>query len=100
MNSSTRNEGRDTSTAALPPHCRHILGVDPGLQITGYAILESSHATPRVVEAGVLRSERQRWKATDMARRLRSLYDGLVEILEQFQPASVAVEQLFAHYDH
>jgi crossover junction endodeoxyribonuclease RuvC len=35
-----------------------------------------------------------------MPGRLVSLYDGLVEILEQFQPVSVAVEQLFAHYAH
>src|SRR5262249_46279487 len=29
-----------------------------------------------------------------------SLYDSIVEILKQFQPAVVSVEQLYAHYDH
>ena len=35
-----------------------------------------------------------------MAPRLRHLYDGIVEVLEQFKPSVVVVEQLFAHYDH
>ncbi len=35
-----------------------------------------------------------------MAQRLRSVYDGLVEVLEQFRPGVVAVEQLYAHYEH
>jgi crossover junction endodeoxyribonuclease RuvC len=35
-----------------------------------------------------------------MAPRLCTLYDGLMEVLEQFKPAVVAVEQLYAHYNH
>jgi crossover junction endodeoxyribonuclease RuvC len=35
-----------------------------------------------------------------MARRLVSLYDGIVEVMEEFQPGTVAMEQLFAHYEH
>jgi crossover junction endodeoxyribonuclease RuvC len=35
-----------------------------------------------------------------MARRVRVLYDGLLEVLDQWQPGVVALEQLFAHYDH
>lgn len=76
-----------------------ILGIDPGLQITGYGVLESSPRGPRVCEAGVIRSAPGR-TAADMAQRLRSVYDGLVEVLEQFRPGVVAVEQLYAHYEH
>jgi crossover junction endodeoxyribonuclease RuvC len=76
-----------------------ILGLDPGLQVTGYAVLEARAGTPRVCEAGVIRSAEAR-QATDMAQRVRHLYDGTVEILEQFQPGVVVVEQLFAHYEH
>jgi crossover junction endodeoxyribonuclease RuvC len=73
-----------------------ILGVDPGLQVTGYAVLESG---PRICEAGVIRSAEGR-ATTDMAPRVRALYDGIVEVMEQFHPTVVVVEQLFAHYDH
>jgi crossover junction endodeoxyribonuclease RuvC len=84
--------------SSQPPGSR-ILGLDPGLQVTGYAVLEPRNGLPRVCEAGVIRSAEGR-EATDMARRLRSLYTGIVEVLEQFQPGVVVVEQLFAHYQH
>src|SRR5262249_18555219 len=32
--------------------------------------------------------------------RLLSLYNGIVEVIEQFQPGVLAVEQLYAHYKH
>ncbi len=77
----------------------HILGLDPGLQVTGYAVLEARNGSPRVCEAGVIRSAEGR-ETADMAQRLRFLYNGIVEVLEQFQPGVVVVEQLFAHYEH
>jgi crossover junction endodeoxyribonuclease RuvC len=76
-----------------------ILGIDPGLQVSGYAVLEGRQGTPHALEAGVLRSSESR-EPTDMAQRLRHLYDGIVEVLEQFKPGVVVVEQLFAHYEH
>jgi crossover junction endodeoxyribonuclease RuvC len=76
-----------------------VLGVDPGLQVTGYAVVELRPAGPHVCEAGVLRSAEGR-ATTDMAPRLRALYDGIVEVLEQYRPTAAAMEQLFAHYDH
>jgi crossover junction endodeoxyribonuclease RuvC len=76
-----------------------ILGIDPGLQVTGYAVLEARAGTPRVCEAGIIRGAEGR-ETTDMAQRLRHLYDGIVEVLEQFTPGVVVIEQLFAHYDH
>ena len=84
------------SPAALP---RRILGLDPGLQVTGYAVLEARPAGPHVCEAGIVRSAEGR-QTTDVAVRVRSLYDGIVEVLEQFRPTVMVVEQLFAHYDH
>ncbi len=76
-----------------------ILGLDPGLQVTGYGVIEISDTGPKVCEAGVIRSAEGRDTA-DMARRIRTLYDGLCEVLEQWKPAAVAVEQLYAHYEH
>ncbi len=76
-----------------------ILGIDPGLQVTGYAVLESRAGRPHVCEAGIVKSSEGR-STTDLPPRLLSLYDGIVEIIEQFKPEAVSVEQLFAHYDH
>ena len=35
-----------------------------------------------------------------MATRIRALYDGLCEVLDEWKPTAMAVEQLYAHYDH
>jgi crossover junction endodeoxyribonuclease RuvC len=76
-----------------------ILGLDPGLQVTGYAVLEIAAAGPMVRDAGVIRSANKR-APTDMAARIKALYDGLCEVLDEWKPQALAVEQLYAHYDH
>jgi crossover junction endodeoxyribonuclease RuvC len=81
-----------------PPPGQRILGIDPGLQVTGYAVVEVG-TRPLVCEAGVIRSAEGR-STTDMAPRLLSLYNGLVEVIEQYKPDVVAAEQLYAHYEH
>ena len=86
----------------LPPYpepTRRVLGLDPGLQTTGYGVLDLTPAGPRVAEAGVVRSAVGRDPA-DMGDRLKSLFDGVVEVLDQWQPSAVAVEQLYAHVEH
>jgi crossover junction endodeoxyribonuclease RuvC len=76
-----------------------ILGIDPGLQVTGYAVVEVGSQGPHICEAGVIRVTEGR-KPADMAQRLHSLYTSIVEVVNQFHPEAVAVEQLYAHYEH
>jgi crossover junction endodeoxyribonuclease RuvC len=79
------------------------LGIDPGLNVTGYAVLEAGERGPRICEAGVIRGVIrgvERRVRGDMAERLRLLYEGIVGVLDQFQPGALAVEQLYAHYAH
>jgi crossover junction endodeoxyribonuclease RuvC len=84
-------------TAAVPTR---ILGIDPGLQVTGYGVIEGGPQGPVVREAGVVRgTERERQKL-DMSLRLTNLYNGIDEVIEQFRPSAMAVEQLYAHYEH
>jgi len=78
---------------------RRILGIDPGLNITGYAVIEPGERGPRVVEAGIVRAAAGRKKAA-LAERLRELYDSIVEVIQQLQPNVMVVEQLYAHYQH
>ncbi|HEY1377017.1 MAG TPA: crossover junction endodeoxyribonuclease RuvC [Gemmataceae bacterium] len=77
-----------------------ILGLDPGLQVTGYGVLEVGPSGPVVCEAGVVRGTEHERQKLDMAVRLANLYNGIVEVIEQYQPQSLAVEQLYAHYEH
>jgi crossover junction endodeoxyribonuclease RuvC len=78
---------------------QRILGIDPGLQITGYGVLEVQPQRPRVCEAGVIRATERGQKAS-LASRVQAVYKGIVEIVEQFQPETVVVEQLYSHYAH
>ena len=70
-----------------------ILGIDPGLRLTGYGLVETSGTSVRAVEAGVIRTDFR--KALPI--RLEELHAGLREILAGGCPAAVALEDLFAH---
>jgi crossover junction endodeoxyribonuclease RuvC len=75
-----------------------ILGIDPGLRVTGYGVIEARVGGPALCEAGVIRSEEG--KDVPFAARIHSIYAELVAVLDQFKPGAVAVEQLYAHYNH
>jgi crossover junction endodeoxyribonuclease RuvC len=77
---------------------RRILGIDPGLGITGYGVLEFSPAQALLCDAGIIRTADD--DAKDMAEKVLSVYKGVVEVIAQFHPEAMAVEQLYAHYDH
>ena len=71
-----------------------ILGIDPGLNTTGYGVIDVSVGKVRLLEAGVVRS-----RAEELAHKVREIYDGVREVIEMFSPKVVAMEQLYTHYD-
>lgn len=73
-----------------------VLGIDPGLQVTGYGIIESAGDRTLVVEAGVVRSNAKQ----ELAPRLHEIAKELDEIVGQFGPDVIAVEELYSHYSH
>lgn len=72
-----------------------VLGFDPGLHRTGYAVLEGSARQPSIVEAGVLRIS----ASGTMAKRLDTLHREAVSVISDLAPDVVAIEELFSHYD-
>ncbi len=73
-----------------------ICGIDPGLNVTGYAVLQAGRGGIRVVDAGVCRTSSQQ----ALECRLASIEADFSGLLEQHTPAVVAVEKLYAHYRH
>lgn len=69
-----------------------ILGVDPGLNRTGYALLERSSRGPVLREGGLIRSTR----GLSLAERVHEIATGLCEVLDEFQPTVLAIEQVFS----
>ena len=79
------------------PIARLILGVDPGLHRTGYGLVRTqNNGRPQFIEAGFLKA-----KANDpMPVRLKTLFDGLCEVIQEFEPEVVVIEDLFSTYQH
>lgn len=71
-----------------------ILGIDPGLDRTGYAVIESP--CNRVLDAGIIRTSPEH----PLPRRLSDLASGMAEVLSEHRVDLLAVEDLFSHYKH
>jgi crossover junction endodeoxyribonuclease RuvC len=72
-----------------------ILGIDPGLNITGYGVIDSQDGQLRLVEAGVVCSRR-----TDtLAQRVAEIHAGVADVISIHKPDSMALEQLYSHYE-
>ena len=74
---------------------RRIVGIDPGLNITGYAVIESAAGRLALVEAGMIRGRSR----GDLAARLKEVHEGVCDVVATFQPASMAIEELYSHYE-
>ena len=68
-----------------------ILGIDPGTAITGYGALELTGNRYKLLEYGVIKSE----KTKEPAARLYTVFTGINRLIEQFIPDHMAVEELF-----
>jgi crossover junction endodeoxyribonuclease RuvC len=71
-----------------------VVGIDPGLNVTGYAVVDPSGRGPHVVEAGVIRPST---KCVAMGQRLAYLHQGIAEVLDDFLPGAVALERVHSH---
>jgi crossover junction endodeoxyribonuclease RuvC len=73
-----------------------ILGIDPGLQVCGYAVIKTELLRVTLLEAGVFRTDSKK----ELGQRLNQLAQDMREVLEKHRPGVVAVEQLYSHYQH
>lgn len=67
-----------------------ILGIDPGSIKTGFGIIHHHEGRSEYITSGVLRLPK-----ADLPQRLKVIYDNLNELIEQYQPAELAIEQVF-----
>jgi len=73
-----------------------ILGIDPGLQITGYGVIDSNRNSFKLMEAGVLRtSAKERIEG-----RLKKIRSSLIDIIKEHKPNVLILEKLYSHYKH
>lgn len=69
-----------------------VLGIDPGLSVTGYGLVERAHP-PRALRAGVIRTDQE----ASTPQRLAELHAELGRVIADTEPDAVAVETVFTN---
>ncbi len=70
-----------------------VLGIDPGLRVTGFGVIDVVGQSRSYVASGCIRTPQE----AGLPGRLRTIIDGLFEIIAEYQPTQVAVEQVFVN---
>ena len=69
-----------------------ILGIDPGSQTTGYGIIDTEGNHSVHIDNGIIRVQEK-----NIAEKLRLIYQGISELITQFEPCEVSIEKVFMH---
>jgi crossover junction endodeoxyribonuclease RuvC len=73
---------------------QRILGIDPGLNITGYGVVDTSPRGLRLVEAGVVRGRTR----GSLTARVKEIHEGVRDVIASLSPNVLALEELYSHY--
>ena len=69
-----------------------ILGIDPGLRVTGFGVIEQTGGKLLYLTSGCVRSG-----DGELAARLRVILDGLAQVIGEHRPDEVAIEKVFVN---
>lgn len=92
----SRLTARMSVPQAPPGDYMRIMGIDPGLQITGYGLIDHADGRIRLIEGGVIRSDPHAL----LEARLEQIHSGIADVLAEYAPEAVAVEDLYSSYGH
>jgi crossover junction endodeoxyribonuclease RuvC len=70
-----------------------ILGIDPGLRVTGFGVLEKSGQKLTYITSGCIRTDSE----GELPERIRTILEGLSQIIAEMKPQQVAVEKVFVN---
>jgi crossover junction endodeoxyribonuclease RuvC len=76
----------------MPAPTVRILGIDPGLRITGFGIIEKNGSKLTYVVSGCIKSG-----DSDLPDRLKVILENLREVIAQHQPQQIALEKVFVN---
>jgi crossover junction endodeoxyribonuclease RuvC len=71
-----------------------ILGIDPGLNTTGYGVMEVQSGRLVLCEAGIIRGRSRE----SLTARLVEIHAGVADVIQSLKPDMMALEQLYSHY--
>jgi crossover junction endodeoxyribonuclease RuvC len=75
-----------------PQPATRIIGIDPGLNITGYGVIDAVSGISTLCEAGVIRLPRR-----DLAERLGLLFNEVRLLVREFSPRLLCLEEVYSH---
>jgi len=73
-----------------------ILGVDPGLDTTGYGLIEKKQSVLKFIDAGFIKTSSRH----NLDIRLLKIFEEITKIFKKYAPDAVVLEKLYAHYKH
>jgi crossover junction endodeoxyribonuclease RuvC len=78
----------------MPTPEYRILGVDPGLNVTGYGVVDVVGGKLRLCEAGIVRGRSRH----SLTRRVAEIHEGIADVIRTLSPSVMALEELYSHY--
>lgn len=72
-----------------------ILGIDPGLQVAGFGVIDMDGQHLRYVASGTIKTTHM--ERSDLPGRLKVLFEGVCEVVERYQPDAASVEIVFVN---
>ncbi|MDF1757476.1 MAG: crossover junction endodeoxyribonuclease RuvC [Legionellaceae bacterium] len=69
-----------------------ILGIDPGSRVTGYGVIKESNNKLQYVDSGCIRTTEG-----DFSGRLLQIFNGICQLMDEYGPTEVAIEEVFMH---
>jgi len=75
-----------------------ILGIDPGLRMTGFGVVEKNGDKIRYLGSGVIKTVSAKENTRDnLPERIQIILEGLFEVIDQYKPKQVAIEKVFVN---
>jgi len=69
-----------------------ILGIDPGLRVTGFGVIEQQNKQIKYVTSGRIKTS-----GSDLSERLKEIVEGVGEVIAQYGPDVAAIEKVFVN---
>lgn len=70
-----------------------VLGIDPGSRVTGYGVIKEVKPNKlQYIDSGCIRTT-----GDDFAKRLLQIFNGICQLMDEYNPTQVAIEQVFTH---
>lgn len=70
-----------------------ILGIDPGSRITGYGVIKEVNRKLHYLDSGCIRTSPE----GALSQKLLQIYNGICQLMDEYNPNEVAIEQVFMH---